>query len=97
MVAEDLSAEHQRAEKIKWQCDFVVSRAVTRMKAFIPWVEQNIKSEGFNSIDNGIIALKGGDLEEEMKEIKMPHQLIELNTYFSQEFFETKKIAYIPF
>lgn len=92
----NLSAQHQRAEKIKWQCDFVVSRAVTRMKAFIPWVEKNVNKQGTNVLDNGIIALKGGDLSLEMNEIKMIHQIKNISDYFGESFFETKQIVYIP-
>lgn len=66
---ENVEAYHQRAEKTKGKFDFVLSRAVTRMKGFIHWVIQKIDSD--NPGDNsGIIALKGGDLEEEMAEIK---------------------------
>jgi 16S rRNA (guanine527-N7)-methyltransferase len=93
---ENVEAFHQRAEKAKGKFDFVVSRAVTRMKSFIHWVNQKVHSD--NPEDNsGIIALKGGDLEEEMAEIKRMYQEISISDYFSEPFFETKKIVFVPF
>jgi len=93
---ENVEAYHQRAEKTKGKFDFVISRAVTRMKAFIHWVVEKVKSD--KPEDNcGIIALKGGDLEEEMAEIKRMYQEVSVSDYFSEPFFETKKIVFIPF
>ncbi len=93
---ENVEAYHQRAEKTKGKFDFVISRAVTRMKAFIHWVVEKVKSD--KPEDNcGIIALKGGDLEEEMAEIKRTYQEVSVSDYFSEPFFETKKIVFIPF
>ena len=91
----NLSAEQQRAEKVSGQFDFVVSRAVTRMKPFLAWVRQKVKVKGKNSIDNGILALKGGDLDEELDEVKRPYMLYDLCAYFDEPFFETKKIAHL--
>jgi 16S rRNA (guanine527-N7)-methyltransferase len=92
----NVKAMHQRAEKVKGTFDFVVSRAVTRMNKFIPWVNEKIATE--NPMHNsGILALKGGDLDEEMKEIKRPYQEVALSTYFKEDFFETKKLINIPF
>jgi 16S rRNA (guanine527-N7)-methyltransferase len=93
---ENVKAYHQRAEKTKGKFDFVVSRAVTRMKAFIHWVNPKIQSDNPND-NSGIIALKGGDLEEEMAEIKRMYQEISISDYFSEPFFETKKIVFVPF
>jgi len=93
---QNLEAHHQRAEKVKDKFDFVVSRAVTRMNKFLPWVREKIKMDA-NSTDVGIIALKGGDLEEEMAEIKRGYQEKSLTDYYEEEFFETKKIIFIPF
>ncbi|WP_296623045.1 16S rRNA (guanine(527)-N(7))-methyltransferase RsmG [Marivirga sp.] len=93
---ENVEAHHLRAEKTKGKFDFVVSRAVTRMKSFIHWVNQKVQSD--NPEDNsGIIALKGGDLEEEMAEIKRMYQEVSISEYFSEPFFETKKIVFVPF
>jgi len=93
---ENVTAFHQRAEKTKGKFDFVVSRAVTRMKGFIHWVNQKIESERPED-NSGIIALKGGDLEEEMAEIKRMYQEVSISEYFSEPFFETKKIIFVPF
>ena len=94
---ENLTAEHTRAEDVKDKYDFVVSRAVTRLKPFYRWVHDKVKRPGFNSLDNGILYLKGGDLDEELKEAKKPHQLFDLSDYFTEDFFETKKVVFVPF
>lgn len=91
---ENVEAYHERAEKVKGKFDFVISRAVTRMKSFIHWVVQKIDTVEANT---GIIALKGGDLDEEMAEIKRMYQEIPLTDYFSEPFFETKKLIFVPF
>jgi 16S rRNA (guanine527-N7)-methyltransferase len=93
---ENVNAYHQRAEKTKGKFDFVVSRAVTRMKSFLHWVNQKIQSDQPED-NSGVIALKGGDLEEEMAEIKRMYQEVSISDYFSEPFFETKKIVFVPF
>ncbi len=93
----NLTAQHERAEKIKGKYDFVVSRAVTRMKPFIQWIQDKFEERSINSIDNGILYLKGGDLEEELNEARHPYQLFDLPTFFDEEFFLTKKVVYVPF
>lgn len=93
----NLTSQHERAEKVKGKYDFVVSRAVTRMKPFIQWIHNKFEERSINSIDNGILYLKGGDLDEELNETKRPYQLNELSTFFEEEFFETKKVVYMPF
>jgi 16S rRNA (guanine527-N7)-methyltransferase len=92
----NVTADQIRAEQVKNKYDFVVSRAVTRMKEFYGWVGGKIKSESRHSLDNGILYLKGGDLDEELNEMKRPYSLYELSDYFSEEFFETKKLVYMP-
>ena len=93
----NLTCEHQRAEKVKGQFDFIVSRAVTRMSGFMLWTKGKIKKENNNTLENGIIALKGGDLAEELSEIRNKSTLYNLSDYFEEEFFETKKVVHIPF
>jgi 16S rRNA (guanine527-N7)-methyltransferase len=89
--------EKIRAEEIKnRKYDFIVSRAVTRMKEFYGWVYNKVNKESAHDMDNGILYLKGGDLEEEMNELKRPYQLFELTEFFEEEFFETKKVVYVP-
>jgi 16S rRNA (guanine527-N7)-methyltransferase len=89
-------AEHKRAEEVKAKFDFVVSRAVTRLINFYPWVHNSFKKESFNDLDNGILYLKGIDLTEEFDELRKPYQLYPLNEYFKEEFFETKGVIFIP-
>ena len=93
----NLKADHMRAEQAKGPYDFVVSRAVTRLKAFYPWVKNNI-SEGFESgLKHGILYLKGGDLKDEIKESKLKRvKQFDLSDHFKEEFFETKKVVYVP-
>ena len=86
---------HERAEKIKEKYDFVVSRAVTAMPQFLPWVNGKFLKENKNSLKNGILYLKGGDLAEEMKPVKQPIKYYELQKYFEEDFFETKKVVYL--
>ena len=90
----NLRAEHKRAEQVNGQFDFVVSRAVTRMKVFQQWVRKRISTKQKNILFNGILYLKGGDLKEELKGIKNV-ELYNIPDFFEEEFFETKKIVYI--
>jgi len=92
----NVRAEQIRAEQIKGKYDFVVSRAVTRMKEFYGWVNNKIKDDSTHALDNGILYLKGGDLDEEMNELKCPYSVYNLSDYFKEEFFETKRVVYVP-
>ncbi len=92
----NVEADHIRAEQVDGKYDFVVSRAVTRLSAFYPWVCGKFKKQDQHALPNGIIYLKGGDLKEELKEAKLKTQLHPLSHYFSEPFFETKYIVYIP-
>lgn len=92
----NVRAEQIRAEQVKGQYDFIVSRAVTRIKEFYQWIHQKVKKKSLHEMDNGILYLKGGDLEPELNELKRPYQLIDLSDYFREEFFETKKVVYVP-
>jgi 16S rRNA (guanine527-N7)-methyltransferase len=99
-VAESLelnhvTTAHQRAEKVEGKFDFIISRAVTRTAGFVPWVRNKVKKDGFNELDNGFLFLKGGDLEEELSEVALPHQLYHLSHYFDEDFFETKKVVHM--
>ena len=86
---------HERAEKIKDKFDFVVSRAVTAMPQFLPWVNGKFLKENKNNLKNGILYLKGGDLTEEMKPVKQTITYFELQKIFDEDFFETKKVVYL--
>lgn len=92
----NVKAEQIRAEQIKEKYDFVVSRAVTRLPEFTKWIQKNISREQRNALPNGIIYLKGGDLREELASFKGRVQVSNLSDYFEEEFFETKKIVYLP-
>lgn len=91
----NLTADHQRAEKVKDRYDFVVSRAVTRMNRFVPWVQNKISKQDRNAFPNGILYLKGGNLEEELSEIRQDYDVFELSSVYEEEFFETKKVVYV--
>lgn len=92
----NVTAEQTRAEQVADQYDFVVSRAVTRLKPFYQWVKNKFRKESFNALPNGILYLKGGDLDEELKEAKKKYQLFDLPVYFDEDFFETKKVVFVP-
>ena len=86
---------HLRAEDVKGNFDFVISRAVTQMPIFINYVRNKIKKERNNKLKNGILYLKGGDLKEEMKSVKFRYKEYNLSNFFKEEFFETKKIIHV--
>lgn len=92
----NLTAKHQRAETVESQFDFVVSRAVTRTANFLPWVKDKIKKESFNDRINGYLFLKGGDLREELNEVRKKSTSFNIQDFFSDDFFETKKVIYMP-
>jgi 16S rRNA (guanine527-N7)-methyltransferase len=90
----NVTAEHTRAEQVHAKFDFVVSRAVTRLANFWPWVMNSFKKTG--SPIEGLYYLKGGDLEEEIAESGLITKQFNLSDYFTEEFFETKKVVYVP-
>lgn len=87
---------HARAESIEGKFNFIVSRAVTQLKDFYPWVRNKVKKDSINAVPNGILYLKGGDLAQEIKESGLKPEQIPITTYFSEDFFETKYILHIP-
>jgi len=89
-------ATHARAEQINDKFNFVVSRAVTRLSEFYPWIKGKFLKESVNELQNGILYLKGGDLAEEISDSKLNVQLIPLTDYFKEDYFETKYVVYIP-
>jgi 16S rRNA (guanine527-N7)-methyltransferase len=91
----NLSATHQRAEEVKENFDFVVSRAVTQLKDFYPWVKGKFNKQSKNILPNGILYLKGGDLTTEIKESGLKVEQFNLKNYFEEEFFETKQVVYV--
>ena len=92
---ENVKAEQMRAENVKGEFDFIVSRAVTNMPDFVSWIHDKIKKQNNHSLKNGILYLKGGDLTEELKDFPSATEY-NLSDYFSEEFFETKKVVHLP-
>ena len=91
----NLVAQHQRAETVEGKFDFVISRAVTRTANFLPWVKDKISKESFNDRPNGYLFLKGGDLREELQEVRKKYTSFNIQDFFSDDFFETKKVIYM--
>ena len=91
----NIKGTHARAEEIKQQFDFVVSRAVTQLKDFYPWVRGKFSKQSKNILANGILYLKGGDLTQEIAEAGLAVQQYHLKDYFEEEFFETKQVIYV--
>jgi 16S rRNA (guanine527-N7)-methyltransferase len=92
----NLKAEHKRAEDVNEKFEFVISRAVADSSVFYRWVQNKISKKQFNDLPNGILFLKGGDLAEEFQEFKKRVLYYDLKDYFKEEFFETKKVVYLP-
>lgn len=92
----NVEAQQTRVEALKAQFDFIVSRAVAAMPTFVHWVDGRIAPGGFNTLKNGILYLKGGDLNEELKDFKQAQQFA-LSAYFEEPFFDTKKLVYLPY
>ena len=90
----NVEGKHQRAEEINKKFDFVISRAVTEFPVFYNWVKNKFLNKNFNDLPNGILYLKGGDLKEEFGTFYSKAKFYELKNYFSEEFFETKKVVY---
>ena len=91
----NVKAEQLRAELVKGDFDFIVSRAVTNMPDFVSWVKDKIKKKSKHELKNGILYLKGGDLTEELKDFPKATEY-NLSDYFEDEFFETKKVVHLP-
>jgi len=91
----NLHAEQIRAEQYTDKVDFVVSRAVTKMDSFVPLIKMNIASKSKNTLQNGILYLKGGDLSDELKNFPNAKEY-ELRRFFESSFFETKKVVHLP-
>lgn len=90
----NVTAEQIRAEQLRTKYDFVVSRAVARLATFHPWVAHCFKPQGVAGA--GLYCLKGGDLTEEIAESGLKAEVTELRAYFREEFYETKKVVFVP-
>ncbi len=91
----NVNAVHERAEKINASFDFVVSRAVTNLEDFVKLTKNKINPESKNDFKNGIIYLKGGDVSKELQNINKQYKVINLSSYFDEEYFNTKVIVYL--
>lgn len=92
---ENVKTTNARVEELDGQYDFIISRAVAQMETFVRWIKGRIKKTSKHEHRNGILYLKGGDLEEELRKYTTV-QIISLTNYFSEDFFETKKLVYLP-
>ena len=91
----NVKAEQMRAENVKGDFDFIVSRAVTNMPDFVSWVKDKIKKQQKHELKNGILYLKGGDLTEELAAFPNAKEY-NIAEFFENEFFETKKVVHLP-
>lgn len=93
---ENVSIQHGDIKEVKGTFDFVVSRAVMDINELIPLVRRLVKRQCINAMPNGLICLKGGNLEGELHKVKSQALVEELSSYFNEEFFATKKVIYLP-
>jgi 16S rRNA (guanine527-N7)-methyltransferase len=91
----NVKAEQLRAELVKGDFDFIISRAVTNMPDFVSWIKDKIKKQHKHELKNGILYLKGGDLTEELKDFPKATEY-NISEFFKDEFFETKKVVHLP-
>ena len=91
----NVKAEQMRAENVKGDFDFIVSRAVTNMPDFVSWIKDKIKKQQKHELKNGILYLKGGDLTEELAAFPNAKEY-NITEFFEGEFFETKKVVHLP-
>ncbi|KAB1069052.1 16S rRNA (guanine(527)-N(7))-methyltransferase RsmG [Tamlana haliotis] len=91
----NVKTTHSRVEEIDDQFDFIVSRAVAIMPTFVHWVKGKIVKEQKHDLKNGILYLKGGDLTEELKDYRTT-TIYNLSDYFTEDFYETKKVVHLP-
>lgn len=91
----NVKAEQLRAENVKGDYDFIISRAVTNMPDFVSWIKDKIKKTHKHNLKNGILYLKGGDLTEELKDFPKATEY-NIAAFFDNDFFETKKVVHLP-
>lgn len=91
----NVRSAHSRAEQINEKFDFIVSRAVTRLGEFYPWIKGKFSKDSKNKLPNGILYLKGGDLADEIRESGLTVTQYHLKDYYTEEFFDTKQVIYV--
>lgn len=92
----NVRSDHLRAEKVKGKYDFAVTRAVAPLKTLYQWSRQKIKTKSQHDLYNGLICLKGGNLEQEVKEVQLNYALYPISDYFQEEYFKEKFVLYAP-
>lgn len=93
----NVRAEQIRAEQVEGDYDFIVSRAVTDLSQFTGWVHGKVSDSHYHRLRNGILYLKGGDLAQELAPFKKKVRTWDISDFYTEEFFQTKKVIYIPF
>lgn len=93
---QNVKAQHIRSEQVRDKFDFVISRAVAEMKDLLAWSQGKLSNKQINAIPNGLVCLKGGDLKEEFTGLRKDIEIYPLSSWFKEEFFETKKLIYVP-
>lgn len=101
-VAEQLEltnvrTEQIRAEQLRGEYDFIVSRAVTDLSQFTRWVRGKVSTIQYHKLRNGILYLKGGDLTDELAPFKKKARTWDISEFFQEDYFLTKKVIYLPF
>ncbi len=92
---QNVRAMQIRAENLNESFDFIVSRAVTSLPVFVSWTRNKIRKKGFNDMPNGILYLKGGDIEQELKNTRGKSRIYRIDDFFEQEFFKSKYVVYL--
>ncbi|MCF0160788.1 MAG: 16S rRNA (guanine(527)-N(7))-methyltransferase RsmG [Bacteroidaceae bacterium] len=92
----NVTLRHCRAEEEKQKFDFIVSRAVMPLADLLKMAKKNIQKKQINALPNGLICLKGGELEKELSTVNALVEVTELSTFFTEAYFETKKVVYVP-
>jgi 16S rRNA (guanine527-N7)-methyltransferase len=92
---DNVEGVQKRAENVKFEFDFIVSRAVTYLPKFNEWIKGKFSNNSFNELPNGLLYLKGGDLKDELDAAGKKYQSFDLNNFFLEDFFETKKVIYL--
>ena len=93
----NVRTEQIRAEQLRGEYDFIVSRAVTDLSQFTQWVRGKVSTIQYHKLRNGILYLKGGDLTDELAPFKKKARTWDISDFFQEDYFLTKKVIYLPF
>ncbi|MDF9795806.1 16S rRNA (guanine527-N7)-methyltransferase [Catalinimonas alkaloidigena] len=96
MELKNVRSDHLRAEKVKGKYDFVITRAVAPLKTLYHWSRQKVKTKSQHDLYNGLICLKGGNLDDEVKEVQLNYALYPISDYFKEDYFKEKFVLYVP-